>query len=69
MLHNDKDLFERVVLDTSEKYGIVPVIIAVGINGLHLNTCRGVLTIRHTARSVGIGKHPYGSTVIAVSNG
>lgn len=21
MLHNDKDLFERVVLDTSEKYG------------------------------------------------
>ena len=27
MLHNDKDLFERVVLDTSEKYGIVPVII------------------------------------------
>ena len=27
MLHNDNDLFERVVLDTSEKYGIVPVII------------------------------------------
>ena len=27
MLHNDKDLFERVVLDASEKYGIVPVII------------------------------------------
>ena len=27
MLHNDKDLFERVVLVTSEKYGIVPVII------------------------------------------
>ena len=27
MLHNDKDLFERVVLDISEKYGIVPVII------------------------------------------
>ena len=27
MLHNDKDLFERVVLDTSEKFGIAPVII------------------------------------------
>lgn len=27
MLHNDEDLFERVVLDASEKYGIVPVII------------------------------------------
>lgn len=27
MLHNDKDLFERAVLDTFEKYGIVPVII------------------------------------------
>lgn len=27
MLHNDKDLFERIVLDTSEKFGIVPVII------------------------------------------
>lgn len=27
MLHNDKDLFETVVLEASEKYGIVPVII------------------------------------------
>ena len=27
MLHNEKDLFERIVLDASEKYGIVPVII------------------------------------------
>ena len=27
MLHNDKALFERAVLDTFEKYGIVPVII------------------------------------------
>ena len=26
-LHNDKDLFEKVILDTSEKYNIVPVII------------------------------------------
>lgn len=27
MLHNDKDLFERVVLDASERYGIVPTIV------------------------------------------
>lgn len=27
MLHEDRDLFEKVVLDTAEKYGIVPVII------------------------------------------
>ena len=26
-MHNDRDLFERVVLDTSEKYGIAPVIV------------------------------------------
>lgn len=27
MLHNDKDLFEKIVLDTSNSFGIVPVII------------------------------------------
>lgn len=27
MLHDDKDLFERVILDTSEQFGIVPVIV------------------------------------------
>ena len=27
MLHNDKDLFETLVIEASEKLGIVPVII------------------------------------------